>query len=148
MNFLWSPFPTKRSTRTPQKIRGKFGEKFGAKSGAKFEKFGELSICDISDLTIQATKRPLKDSTKRQSALVECASSDLSACSLGNGRSTVSRGLFRKNSLQGTKDQSDVFLPEVFFAPPWGHGHLRVQVMDVHPQTVCSSKVTRAYLKL
>ena len=35
VNFFWSPYPTKRSTKTPQKIRGKFGEKFGAKSGTK-----------------------------------------------------------------------------------------------------------------
>ena len=30
-NFYWSPFPTKRSAKTPQEIRGKFGAKFGAK---------------------------------------------------------------------------------------------------------------------
>ena len=31
VNFFWSPFPTKRSTKTHQKIRGKFGAKFGTK---------------------------------------------------------------------------------------------------------------------
>ena len=38
VNFLWSPFPTKRSTKTPQKIWGKFGEKSGAKSRTKIRK--------------------------------------------------------------------------------------------------------------
>ena len=38
VNFFWSPFPTKRSTKTPQKIRGKFGAKFGAKFGTKIRK--------------------------------------------------------------------------------------------------------------
>ena len=36
--FFWSPFPTKRSTKTPRKIRGKFGAKFGAKFGTKIRK--------------------------------------------------------------------------------------------------------------
>ena len=35
VNFFWSPFPTKRSTKNPRKIRGKFRAKFGAKSGTK-----------------------------------------------------------------------------------------------------------------
>ena len=51
VNFLWSLFPTKRSTKTPRKIRGKFGAEFGAKFGTKF---GELSVCNFSDLTISA----------------------------------------------------------------------------------------------
>ena len=38
VNFFWSPFPTKRSTKTPRKIRGKFGAKFGAKFGTKIRK--------------------------------------------------------------------------------------------------------------
>ena len=38
VNFFWSPFPTKRSTKNPRKIRGKFGAKFGAKFGTKFLK--------------------------------------------------------------------------------------------------------------
>ena len=38
VDFFWSPFPTKRSTKTPQKIRGKFGKEFGAKSGTKIRK--------------------------------------------------------------------------------------------------------------
>ena len=36
--FFWSPFPGKRSTKNPGKIRRKFGEKFGAKSGTKIRK--------------------------------------------------------------------------------------------------------------
>ena len=52
VNFFWSPSPTKRSTKSPRKIRGKFGAKFGAKnSGRKFEKFGKLSFCNFSDPT-------------------------------------------------------------------------------------------------
>ena len=52
VNFFWSPFPTKRSTKTPQ---NKFGENSernsGQTPGQKFEeKFGELSFCDFSDL--------------------------------------------------------------------------------------------------
>ena len=38
VNFFWSPYPTKRSTKSPRKIRGKFGEKFRAKSGTKIWK--------------------------------------------------------------------------------------------------------------
>ena len=49
MNFFKSPFPTKRSTKNPRKIRG--GAKFGAKSGTKIQKLGELSFCNFSDLT-------------------------------------------------------------------------------------------------
>ena len=44
VNFFWSPFPTKRSTKTPRKIRLKFGKtprKIRGKFGAKFVvKFG------------------------------------------------------------------------------------------------------------
>ena len=48
--FVWSPFPTERSTRTPQKIRENSEQKFGAKFGRKFEKNGgELSFCNFSD---------------------------------------------------------------------------------------------------
>ena len=36
--FVWSPFRTKRSTKTPQTIRGKFGAKFGAKSVTEIQK--------------------------------------------------------------------------------------------------------------
>ena len=43
VNFFWSPSPTKRSTKTPQKIRGKFGAKFGAKFGTKIRKIRESS---------------------------------------------------------------------------------------------------------
>ena len=43
--FFWSPFPSKRSTTTPQKNRGK-----DQNSGQKFEKFGDFSFCDFSDL--------------------------------------------------------------------------------------------------
>ena len=38
MNYFWSPFPTKRSTKTPQKNRGIFGAKFGAKLGTEIRK--------------------------------------------------------------------------------------------------------------
>ena len=38
VNFFWSPFPTKRSTKTPQKIGGKFGAKFGEKFGTEIWK--------------------------------------------------------------------------------------------------------------
>ena len=51
VNFFWSPSPTKRSTKSPRTIRGKFGAKFGAKFRTKFEKFGKLSFCNFSDLT-------------------------------------------------------------------------------------------------
>ena len=37
-NFFGSPFPTKRSTKNPRKIRGKFGAKFRAKFGTKIRK--------------------------------------------------------------------------------------------------------------
>ena len=47
--FFWSPFPTKRSTTTLQKIRGKFRANSGQNSERKFEKFGELSSCNFSD---------------------------------------------------------------------------------------------------
>ena len=38
VNFFWSPFPTKRSTKNPRKIREKSGAKFGAKFGTKILK--------------------------------------------------------------------------------------------------------------
>ena len=51
MNFFWSLFPTKRSTRTLQKkILRKFRAKFGAKFGMKTRKI--RSLCKVSDLTI------------------------------------------------------------------------------------------------
>ena len=50
VNFFWSLFPTKPSTKTPRKIRGTFGAELGQNSGRKFEKFGELSFCNFSDL--------------------------------------------------------------------------------------------------
>ena len=52
VNLFCSPFPTKRSTKTPQTFRGKFGANPGQNSGRKFEKFGELSFCNFSDLTL------------------------------------------------------------------------------------------------
>ena len=48
VNFFWSPSPTKRSTKTPQKIRGKFGAKFGAKFGTKIRQIRETFILQIS----------------------------------------------------------------------------------------------------
>ena len=50
VNFFWSPFPTKRSTKTPQKFGENSETNSGQNSGQKFEKFGELSFCDFSDL--------------------------------------------------------------------------------------------------
>ena len=37
-NFFWPPFPKKRSTKNPRKIREKFGAKFGAKFRTKILK--------------------------------------------------------------------------------------------------------------
>ena len=37
VNFFWSPFPTKRNTKTPQKFREKFGANSGQNSGQKFK---------------------------------------------------------------------------------------------------------------
>ena len=48
VNFFWSPFPTKRSTKTPRKIRGKFGAEFGAKFGTKIRKI--RGTCDSGEL--------------------------------------------------------------------------------------------------
>ena len=50
--FFWSLSPTKRSTKSPRKIRGKFGANSGQNSGRKFEKFVRLSFCNFSDLTV------------------------------------------------------------------------------------------------
>ena len=44
VNFFWSPFPTKRSTKNPQKIRGNSEQNSGQNSGRKFEKFRKLSF--------------------------------------------------------------------------------------------------------
>ena len=51
VNFSWSPFPRKQSTKTPRKIRGKFGGKFGRKSGTKIRKIRETFVLQLSDLT-------------------------------------------------------------------------------------------------
>ena len=51
VNFFWSPSPTKRSTRSPRKIRENSEQNSGQNSGRKFEKFGKLSFCNFSDLT-------------------------------------------------------------------------------------------------
>ena len=45
VKFFWSPFPTKRSTKTPRKIV----QNSEQNSGRKFEKLGELSFCNFSD---------------------------------------------------------------------------------------------------
>ena len=45
--FFWSPFPTKRGTKTPQKIRENSEQISGKNSGQKLEKFGELSFCNF-----------------------------------------------------------------------------------------------------
>ena len=51
MIFFGSPFPTKRSTKNPQKFGENSERNSGQNPGQKFEKFGELSFCDFSDLT-------------------------------------------------------------------------------------------------
>ena len=47
VDFVWSPSPTKSSTQTPQKIRGKFGAKFGAKFGTKNRKIRETFVLPL-----------------------------------------------------------------------------------------------------
>ena len=80
VNCFWSPSPTKRSTKSPRKIRGKFGAKFG---GPKVEKFGKHSFCNFSDLRKLATSRARdeddeereeteKDRSKIRSTMVAC----------------------------------------------------------------------------
>ena len=50
VNFFWSPFPTKRSTKNPQqKIRREIRGKIRVRNS---KKFGELSFCDFSDLRL------------------------------------------------------------------------------------------------
>ena len=44
VNFFWSPFPTKQSTKIPEKSRGKFGAKFGAKFGTKIRKIRGIFV--------------------------------------------------------------------------------------------------------
>ena len=51
--FFWSPSPTKRSAKSPRKVRGKFGAKFGP----KFEKFRKLSFCNFPDLREGVVRR-------------------------------------------------------------------------------------------
>ena len=51
VNLFGSAFPMKRSTKTPRKSRSKIRGNF---SGGKFEKFGELLFCNLSDLTVLA----------------------------------------------------------------------------------------------
>ena len=47
VNFFWSPSPTKRSTKSPQKIRGKFGAKFGAEFGTRIRKIREAFVLQL-----------------------------------------------------------------------------------------------------
>ena len=47
VNFFWSPSPTKRSTKSPRKIRGKFGAKSGAKFGTKIRKIRETFVLQL-----------------------------------------------------------------------------------------------------
>ena len=57
VNFFWSPFPTKRSTKTPQKIGENSERNSGRNPGRNFEKFGKLSFCNFSDLTNRESPR-------------------------------------------------------------------------------------------
>ena len=50
VNFFWSPFPTKGSTKTPRIILGKFGAKSGAKFGTKIRKIRGTFVLQLSDL--------------------------------------------------------------------------------------------------
>ena len=58
MNFLWSLFPGKQSTKTLEKSgensEENSEENSGENQGRKFEKFGELSFCNFSDLKVLA----------------------------------------------------------------------------------------------
>ena len=54
MKFFWSPFPTKQSMKTPEMFRENSEQYSGQNSGGKFEKFGELSFCNFSDLSLWA----------------------------------------------------------------------------------------------
>ena len=45
--FFWSLFPTKRRTKTPRQIRGKFGAKFGAKSGTNTRKIRGVFVLQL-----------------------------------------------------------------------------------------------------
>ena len=47
VNFFWSPSPTKWSTKSPRKIRGKFGAKFGAKFGTKIRIIREIFVLPL-----------------------------------------------------------------------------------------------------
>ena len=44
VDFLWSPFPRKQSTKNHGIFRGKFGAEFGAKFGAKIRKIRALFV--------------------------------------------------------------------------------------------------------
>ena len=48
VNFFWSPSPTKESTKSLRKIRGKFGAKLGAKFGTKIRKIREPFVLQLS----------------------------------------------------------------------------------------------------
>ena len=71
MNFFWSPFPTKRSTKTPRKIRGKFGAKFGARILESMqnccinEKLGDCEGSRVVVLPRFLTPYRLKSTTSR-----------------------------------------------------------------------------------
>ena len=47
VNFFWSLSPAKRSTKSPRKIRGKFGAKSGAKFGPKIRKIRETFVLQL-----------------------------------------------------------------------------------------------------
>ena len=83
--FFWSPFPTKGSMKT--------------NSGRKFEKFGELSFCTSSDLSLCLPSSPLtvgngkKVVTKGVSSLEKCLEVGILLCFSNSGGSLETQNL-------------------------------------------------------
>ena len=49
VNFFWSPFPTKRSTTTPQKLRGNSEQNSGQTPEGEFEKIRGTFVVQLED---------------------------------------------------------------------------------------------------
>ena len=70
VNFFWSPFAMKQSTKNPRKIQGRFGAEFGAKSGTKIRRnrrtfvLQQLSWPEKSDSEWSAPKWLKNDSIR------------------------------------------------------------------------------------